>query len=210
MNRDSAGTTGEETGAAADAARAAEAAEAAEEAALIARIAGGEPHRYGALVDRYQRRLWWSCLRLLGDPDEADEMVQEAFVRAWERLGEFDPAHRFYPWLFTIARNRCLNALRRRKTWGFLSLSRDDPPPLAARAATETMAESGELGHALEDCLATLPADQREVFDLRHGEGFRYAEIAGVLDLPQGTVMSRLHRAREKMRECLESKGWRP
>ena len=206
MNRDPAGTTGEETAAAAEAARD----EAVEEAALIARIAGGERHRYGVLVDRYQRRLWWSCLRLLGDADEADEVVQEAFVRAWERLGDFDPAHRFYPWLFTIARNRCLNALRRRRTWGFLSLSRDDPPPLSARDATESRAESGELGHALEECLATLPADQREAFDLRHGEGFRYAEIADVLGLPQGTVMSRLHRAREKLRECLESKGWTP
>ena len=110
-------------------------AEAEEEAALIARIAAGESHRFSLLVDRYQRRLWWMCLRLLGDPDEADEVVQEAFVRAWERLDEFDPAQRFYPWVFTIARNRCLNAIRRRRTWGFVSLSGDDPPPLAAREA---------------------------------------------------------------------------
>ena len=204
MKRDPAGTTQEGT------TPLEEGAEAAEEAALIARIAGGEPHRYGALVDRYQRRLWWSCLRLLGDPDEADEVVQEAFVRAWERLAEFDPARRFYPWLFTIARNRCLNALRRRRTWGFLSLSQGDPPQIAAREGAGERAEDAALARALEECLGTLPADQREAFDLRHGEGFRYAEIASVLGLPEGTVMSRLHRARGKLRECLESKGWRP
>jgi RNA polymerase sigma-70 factor (ECF subfamily) len=66
------------------------------------------------------------------------------------------------------------------------------------------------LARALEDCLAELPDDQREAFDLRHGEGFRYAEIAAVLEVPEGTVMSRLHRAREKMRDCLEGKGLKP
>ena len=198
MNPDPAGTTQE-------------AAESAQEAALIARIASGEPHLYGTLVERYQRRLWWSCLRMLGDPDEADDVVQDTFVRAWERLGDFDPAHRFYTWVFTIARNRCLNALRRRRTWGFLSLSSgDDSPALAARELAEERAEDAELARALEACLEGLPGDQREAFELRHGEGFRYAEIAAVLEVPEGTVMSRLHRAREKMRDCLEGKGVTP
>jgi RNA polymerase sigma-70 factor (ECF subfamily) len=197
MKRDPAGTDEER-------------AEAEEEAALIARIAAGEPLGFGILVDRYQRPLWWMCLRMLGDPDEADEVVQEAFVRAWKRLSEFDPAQRFYPWVFTIARNRCLNAIRRRRTWGFVSLSGDDPPALAAREAAGAQVEDRELGGALEECLETLSNDQREVFDLRHGEGFKYAEIAAALEISHGTVMSRLHRAREKMRECLEGKGMRP
>lgn len=184
--------------------------EAAEEAALVARIAGGEPHLYGRLIDRHQRRLWWSCLRMLGDPDEADDVVQETFVRAWERIGEFDSARRFYPWIFTIARNRCLNALRRRRTWGFRSLSADDPPVPAAEGRTSGAAEDRELALALEACLELLPDDQREAFELRHGDGLRYAEIAAALEIPEGTVMSRLHRAREKMRECLEGKGQTP
>ena len=188
-----------------------EAAETATEAALVARIAGGEAHLYGTLVERYQRRLWWSCLRMLGDPDEADDVVQETFVRAWERLEDFDPSRRFYTWVFTIARNRCLNALRRRRTWGFLSLSSGDgPPTLAAPERTAGPAEEAELGQALEACLEGLPDDQREAFELRHGEGFRYAEIAQLLEVPEGTVMSRLHRAREKMRACLEGKGVTP
>ena len=187
-----------------------ERAEAEEEAALIARVVAGEARGFGLLVDRYQRRLWWMCLRMLGDADEADEVVQEAFVRAWERLEEFDPDRRFYPWVFTIARNRCLNAIRRRRTWGFASLSGDDPPALAASEATETRVEDRELGRALEECLGTLPDEQREVFDLRHGEDFTYAEIAAALEITHGTVMSRLHRARRKMRECLEAKGMSP
>jgi RNA polymerase sigma-70 factor (ECF subfamily) len=197
MNADPAGIDGER-------------AEAEEEAALIARIVAGESRGFGLLVDRYQRRLWWMCLRILGDPDEADEVVQEAFVRAWERLAQFDPAQRFYPWVFTIARNRCLNAIRRRRTWGFVSLSGADPPALAASEAAGARVEDRELGGALEECLETLPDDQREVFDLRHGEGFAYAEIAATLEISHGTVMSRLHRARRKMRECLEGKGMKP
>lgn len=185
--------------------------EAAEEAALIRRIAGGEPHLYGTLIDRHQRRLWWSCLRMLGDPDEADDVVQETFVRAWERLGEFDPAHRFYAWVFTIARNRCLNALRRRRTWGFRSLySGDDPQAPEAGERSSAAAEDRQLALALEECMEGLPDEQREAFELRHGEGLRYAEIAAALEVPEGTVMSRLHRARERMRECLEGKGHAP
>ena len=184
--------------------------EAAAEAALVARIAGGEAHLYGTLIERHQRRLWWSCLRMLGDPDEADDVVQETFVRAWERIGTFDPARRFYPWIFTIARNRCLNALRRRRTWGFRSLSSDDPPAPAAPGGTSATVEERELGGALEECLEELPGDQREAFELRHGDGLRYAEIAAALGIPEGTVMSRLHRAREKMRDCLEGKGQTP
>lgn len=199
MNLDPAGTTFE-LPAADDAA--------AEEAALVARIAAGETRRYSLLVDRYQRRLWWSVFRMLGDPDETDDVVQEAFVRAYERIGDYDPAFRFYTWLYSIARNRCLNALRRRKTWRTVSLSDPDvAPPLALPDSADRPALEQELARAVAACRATLPAEQREVFDLRHDEEFSYAEIARAVEVPEGTVMSRLARAREKMRACLSEKG---
>ncbi len=160
------------------------------------------------LVERYQRRLYWSCLRLVGDPDEAEDVVQEAFVRAYERLGDFDPTYRFYTWIYRIARNRCLNVLRRRRVWGLVTLS--DPeraPALPAAERSDRPAEDRELARALVDCRANLPGDQREVFDLRHADGLSYREIAAAVGAPEGTVMSRLARAREKMRACLESKG---
>lgn len=182
--------------------------EAAEEAALVRRIVAGEGHRYSVLVERYQRRLYWSCLRVVGDPDEAEDVVQEAFVRAYERLGDFDPTHRFYTWIYRIARNRCLNVLRRRRVWGLVTLSDPDrAPPLPAAERSDRPAEDHELARALVDCRANLPGDQREVFDLRHADGLSYREIAAAVGAPEGTVMSRLARAREKMRACLESKG---
>ena len=182
--------------------------EATEEVALIRRIVAGEGHRYSVLVERYQRRLYWSCLRLVGDPDEAEDVVQEAFVRAYERLDDFDPTYRFYTWIYRIARNRCLNVLRRRRVWGLVTLS--DPeraPALPAADRSDRPAEDRELARALVECRETLPPDQREVFNLRHAEDFSYREIAAAVGAPEGTVMSRLARAREKMRACLESKG---
>jgi len=193
-----------------------------EEAELVRRIVAGEHELYGILVDRYQRRLWWSCRRMLGDPDEAQDVVQEAFVRAYQHLAEYDPAHRFFTWLYAIARNRCLNLLRRRRVWGFRRLGFPGEEPrendegglmaeggLASADDAAALAESRELAAALAACLEILPEEQRACFELRHGEEFSYAEIASVLGIPPGTVMSRLARAREKMRDCLEGKGVR-
>lgn len=183
-----------------------------EEAALVARIAAGETRLYGRLVERHQRPLFWSVMRIVGDPDEADDVVQEAFVRAYERLDDYDPAYRFSTWLYTIARNRALNVVRRRRIRGFLSLSRPETaPPLPSGDDASAAVEDAETAAALAACRETLPADQREAFDLRHADGMAYAEIAAATGVPEGTVMSRLHRARRKMRECLESKGvrWR-
>lgn len=180
-----------------------------DEAALVARILAGEPHLYGILVERYQRRLFWACRRLLDDPDEADDVVQEAFVRAWQHLAGFDPAYRFYTWLYTIARNRALNVLRRRKVRGDVPLPDDGvrDPAAPARDAASARVEDAELAAALDACRQALPDDQREAFDLRHADGLSYGEIARATGAPEGTVMSRLYRARERMRQCLSAKG---
>jgi RNA polymerase sigma-70 factor (ECF subfamily) len=193
---------------------------AGDDAALVRRIVAGERELYGVLVERYQRRLWWSCRRMLGDPDEAEDVVQETLVSAYQHLADFDPTRRFYTWLYAIARNRCLNVLRRRKVWGFRRLDAPGDEPaedaasgggtaaaLAGSDDAATLVESREIAEALAACLETLPEEQRVCFELRHGEEFSYAEIASVLGIPPGTVMSRLARAREKMRACLEGKG---
>lgn len=187
-----------------------------DDAAVVRRVLAGERDAYGVLVDRYGRRLFWSCRRLLGDPDEAEDVVQETFVRAYRHLAEYDPARRFYTWIYTIARNRCLNLLRSRKAWGMQRLdpggdAPDEAGPVALELAASDDAaarvEGRELAAALTECLGTLPEEQRACFELRHGEELRYEEIAAVLAVPVGTVMSRLARAREKMRACLSAKG---
>ncbi len=179
-----------------------------DDAAVVRRVLAGEPGLYGVLVDRYGKRLFWSCRRMLGDADEAEDTVQETFVRAYRHLAEYDPSRRFYTWIYAIARNRCLNAIRRRKTWG-VSAVPDPEPELASPDDASARVERREVAAALAACLETLPEEQRACFDLRHGEEMSYAEIGAVLEIPQGTVMSRLARAREKMRACLEARGVR-
>ncbi|MFN2431750.1 MAG: RNA polymerase sigma factor [Gemmatimonadota bacterium] len=173
---------------------------------MAAALAGGA-RAFAELVERHQRPLYRSCLRMLRDPDEADDAVQDAFVRAYAHLGDYDSAFRFSTWLYGIARNLCLNRLRRRKLWGLLSLSRGEAPELEARESSSARVEGRELAETLAWCLATLPADQRECFELRHGDELSYAEIARALAVPTGTVMSRLARARRRMADCLRSKG---
>ncbi|HEY7529270.1 MAG TPA: RNA polymerase sigma factor [Gemmatimonadota bacterium] len=178
---------------------------AADEARLVRSALAGETRAWGALVDLHGPALHRTCLRLLGDPDDAEDVVQEAFVRAWVRRADFDPARPFHPWIHRIARNLALNRLRRRRLWGLLPLSGVREPTAAER--TEREAEDAELGRAVAACLAALPLPLRECFALRHEEELAYAAIAGMLGVPIGTVMSRLSRARARMRECLESKG---
>ena len=179
-----------------------------DDAAIVARIVAGETRHFSRLVERHQRRLYHGCLRILGDADEAEDVVQETFVKVYERLEEYDPEYRFYTWIYVMARNRCLNVLRKRKVWSMLSLQ--DPeraPAIETSESADRRVEDREIAVALSECRDGLPDDQRECFDLRHAEAFTYREIADTLNIPEGTVMSRLSRAREKMRACLESKG---
>jgi len=182
-----------------------------EDAEVVARILQGERELFGTLLERYQKRLYWSAWKLLGDADEADDATQEAFVRAYEHLAEYDPQYRFYTWLFRICRNDCINRLRRRRLWNFLSLSR------AAESQQEVVIETTgnpsrdveqrEIAEAIDDCLERLSRKYRECFLLRYLEGFSYEEVAGLLKIRMGTVMSRLDRARRQMEECLRAKG---
>jgi RNA polymerase sigma-70 factor (ECF subfamily) len=178
---------------------------AADEARLVRGALAGETRAWGALVDLHGPGLHRACLRLLGDPDDAEDVVQEAFVRAWVRRADFDPSRPFRPWIHRIARNLALNRLRRRRLWGLLPLSSAPEPRAPERA--ERSAEDAELGRAVAACLAGLPAPLRECFTLRHEEDLGYAAIAEVLGIPVGTVMSRLSRARARMRDCLVAKG---
>ena len=178
---------------------------AADEADLVRRALGGEDRAWAALVDLHGASLHRACLWLLGEPDEAEDVVQEAFVRAWMRRTDFDPARPFHPWIHRIARNLALNRLRRRHLWGLLPLAGTREP--VARERAERDVEDAELGRAVASCVAGLPARLRECFTLRHEEELGYAAIAEALGIPVGTVMSRLSRARARMRDCLTAKG---
>lgn len=178
----------------------------AEIRALVRAAATSDAAAFRRLVELHMRALYAHSYRLLGDRDEADDVTQETFVRAWSALDRYDERYTFYTWLRTIATRLALNVLakrRRRRTEGgevFESVAESAADP---RPGPEAKAEASELGTRLSAALGELPDEQRTVLVLRAQEGMSYAEIASALAIPVGTVMSRLARARERLRAIL-------
>jgi RNA polymerase sigma-70 factor (ECF subfamily) len=179
-------------------------AEAGDAPRFLDRLRAGDAPAFEELVMTYQHRVFGVALRMLGSRAEAEEVAQEAFVRAHRALGEFRGDAKLSTWLYAITSRLCLNRLasgeRRLTRQGedaLLRLSDAGPRPDAAL-------ERRELESALGRAIAELPEDRRIVVVLRDVEGLSYEEIAQVLELELGTVRSRLHRARADLKEKLE------
>jgi RNA polymerase sigma-70 factor (ECF subfamily) len=172
------------------------------EADLLAKAQKGNLFAFEEIVKRHQRRVYGVAFRILRRHDLADDVVQDTFIRAYQSLGTFQLGRPFAPWVATIAANLALNHVRSPRF-------REEPLPeahaeipVSAPSPLEGVLEAEAASH-LQAALARLPAEQRAVFVLRAVEDLSYREIAESLGLPVGTVMSRLARAREKLREAL-------
>jgi RNA polymerase sigma-70 factor, ECF subfamily len=176
----------------------------AEPARLLDRLRGGEAGAFEELVLAYQHRLFGLALRMLGNAAEAEEIAQEAFLRAHRSLGDFRGDAKLSTWLYAIASRLCLNRLagseRRLGRQGEETLLRLPH----AGSGPDAAAERSELEAALGRAIAELPEDRRIVVLLRDVEGLSYDEIAQALGLELGTVRSRLHRARSDLKGKLE------
>jgi RNA polymerase sigma-70 factor (ECF subfamily) len=187
------------------------------DAALARAAAKGDKVAFGKLVDLHKRAVFGLCVRLLRDPEEARDAAQETFVRAWGAMATYDPTHPFAPWLLRIARNLCVDLVRRRipraqrVELDAPSQGEIDPPQLAdtGTAGADEQLASAQLSSTLEGAVAALPANYREVIHLFHVEHMSYKEIAATMEIPIGTVMTWLHRARARLREALQGKELR-
>lgn len=169
----------------------------ATDAELVARVRDGERDAFGELVQRHQQLIHRHAAGMGIDQDSCEDLVQDAFVRAWSRLDECrDPAH-FRAWLFRIARNMCLDHLKnvRRATVRIGAVSDAE--------LVDGAASNPDIGHALRQALDALPTSQREAFLLKHDAGYTYDEIADLTDSSPSAVKMRVHRAREALRDCL-------
>jgi RNA polymerase sigma-70 factor (ECF subfamily) len=170
-----------------------------DEGALIAASRRGDAAAYDTLVGAYQDRIYQVTYRVTGNPEDASDAAQEAFLKAFRSLRAFRGDAAFGTWLHRIAVNAALDIIRRR------------PPQtqdLLDAAATPTDAqdrelERRELQRRIHRAILTLPADQRVAVVLRDVQGLSYGEVASVLQVPVGTVRSRLSRAREALRHML-------
>ncbi len=176
------------------------------EAALAVAASRGDKKAFGRLVDLHKRAVYGLCVRLLRHPEDARDAAQEAFVRAYAALGTFDPTQPFAPWVLRIARNHCLDVGRRRGLHA-VEVALDADPEEGGRELADPnlpraddALELRELAGSLSRAVAALPANYREVVELFHVEHLSYKEIAQTMDVPIGTVMTWLHRARAKLR----------
>ena len=177
-----------------------------EDAVLVRKAQQGDMDAYESLVRRYQQRVYALCRRLTGAHQSADDLAQETFIKAYFALARFDAQWPLYPWLRKIAVNSGLNYLKSRSRERPLeedSLGGRRMPSAPKGDDPEMRLESAEFQARLDGAVESLPADQKSVFVLRFHESLSYEEISRTLGLPLGTVMSRLNRARQKLKELL-------
>jgi RNA polymerase sigma-70 factor, ECF subfamily len=170
------------------------------DAAAVRRCLEGDHAAFEAIVARYQQVLFNVALRMLGDYEEARDAVQNTFVKAYEKLGTYDPQRRFFSWIYRILTNECLN-LRRRPAMHLLG-EQMEPAGGTAPDAVEAAERRRDVKHAI----LGLSPDYREVIVLRHFASLSYEEMSEAIGVPAKTVKSRLHSARQQL--ATELAGW--
>jgi len=171
---------------------------------LVARTRDGESEAFGELVRRHMQRAYYSALGLVGSPEDARDLSQEAFVRAFRARARLDPEFPFYAWLYQILRRLCFNftrdrKLRRQKLHEAAAWLEEETTARIGEADPQQKLERAETIARVQASIETLPDREREVLVLKEFEGLRYREIAELLDIPIGTVMSRLYTARRHL-----------
>ena len=182
---------------------------------LVARARRGDESAFEALVTENEKRIYNLCRRLTGNQEDAAELTQEAFLNAWRGLGRFQGESSFSTWLYRLASNACIDFLRKEKRRQSLSMtvSLDDEEEARQvelpdeRYAPEGALERAEARRAVAEGLERLTLEHRQVLVMREIHGLSYAEIGQVLGLEEGTVKSRIARARGALRKVLTERG---
>ena len=168
-----------------------------DDAAAVAQAAAGDTSAFEVLVTRYEGVLFRVAFRMLGDYDDARDATQSAFIKAYQKLGTFDPRFRFFSWIYRILLNECLNVRRDRRQ------HEDVAPDLRAEGSQFDRLEAADRRKLVQRALLALPVDYRQVVVLRHFGELSYDDIAATLGIPVKTVRSRLYTARQRLLELL-------
>lgn len=180
------------------------------EAALLEAARAGDRRAFGVLLELYHAQSLALATAITGNREDALDAVQEASLKAFRALHTFRPGRPFFPWFYRIVRNTCLQQLRRRRVRRRVQApgqgdGREGWPELADPRAPrpEELLQASERSRRLGEALARLGRDDREILLLKHVQNLTYQDIAGILGIPAGTVMSRLHTARRRLRRLL-------
>lgn len=177
---------------------------------LVGACRAGEAYAFDVLVGRWEDRIRGAAYRFLGSEDEARDVAQEAFLKAYRGLSGFKQEARFSSWLYQIATNLCRDRLRRRKTRPHVSLEaleETGPVIVETRPGAHERLLARDLAETVRRAIFTLPEEQREVVILKEYQELTFLEIAQVLDVPVSTVKTRLYRGLGQLRLRLESEG---
>ncbi len=162
-----------------------------------------DPVGFEFLVKKYRREAFAHALALLGNQEDALDACQDSFAKAFAAIPRLKELKQFYPWFYCILRNRCLNLLARRQTSDrYRAANAHDPAPAPDTADPARLLEGREEQQRVQQALASLKPDHREILVMKYVQDHRYEEIAALLGIPRGTVMSRLYHARTALREA--------
>lgn len=178
----------------------------------MAEALAGSQSAFEQIVRRFQRPMISLIARMVGDRALAEDLAQEAFVKAFRNLSAFDTTRRLSSWLFRIAHNTAIDALRRSRLPALAMDPIDSTSAIGAPAAPACAdpVEREALGDALEAALQRLRPDQRAAVVLRYDEDLSFEEIGHVLGIPEATARSHVHRARKELARYLTESGWAP
>jgi RNA polymerase sigma-70 factor, ECF subfamily len=179
---------------------------------LMCRFQKGDETAFKRLLERYQDRIINYVYRMVGNVDTATDITQEVFIKIYLNAGRYLPGSRFAPWLYRIASNLAINEIRRKKRWRFLSI--DEPTsdtdrsysvvlPDEKTVSADRVVEQKESSEKVEKALSKVPVKYRTPLILREIEGYDYDEISQILNIPRGTVKSRLNRGRALLKTTL-------
>ena len=185
-----------------------------EEERVIARVLEGDGNAFESLVLANQRKVYNLCLKMTGNPSDAEDLAQDAFIRAYHSLGSFKGDSSFTKWLYRLTTNVCIDHLRREKRRDIGSLTYQDEAGTVQelevpdmRFTPEPALERREVEEGISRGLKSLSAEHREILIMREIEGLSYEEIGAILGLTPGTVKSRISRARLNLSKFLLATG---
>jgi RNA polymerase sigma-70 factor (ECF subfamily) len=173
-----------------------------DDSALVHRCRGGDRHAFEGLVVRYQKPVFNVALRMLHNPQDALDIAQTTFLKAYEHLADYDPSFKFYSWIYRIAVNESLNALGARRT--FVGIDGEEPDETPG---PDRQVEGDQGRREIEQALIGISAELRSVIVLRHFMDLSYQDMSDILEVPEKTVKSRLYSARQLLRDRLLKRG---
>jgi RNA polymerase sigma-70 factor (ECF subfamily) len=170
---------------------------------IIEECLRGHVNAFGLLVDKYQKQIFNGALRMIIDVEDAEDVAQTVFIKAFENLKAFNSQYRFFSWLYRILVNECLNFIKHRKHVRELNL--ESMPGTDRQSGNQ---EIIDLHQDIQNALTDLQPDYRMVIVLKHFQDFSYSEMSHILDIPEKTVKSRLYTARQLLKDILTRKGF--